>query len=229
VSRADFDWSDQRPDSLVLKGVLHDSQTFPVNYTRHAVGRAHDVSEDLEEDDGEDVPDFSFWLLPKHDHDAGDGGDGGDGGDDGASGDGRDCDIPVPAELAEAFGPQPEASNPDLPPPLNFYSGSDADEDLESWAGEDSSEMGTDSDLPPLVMSVPQPPTPCAFDRDIFSREPASFTIDQDASAHQGRIFEMKLHGGLGRCLGSQKMIGTSSVKVQCSICKHSSSGDLLY
>ena len=67
VSRADFEWSDQRPDTLVLKGVLHDSQTFQVNYTRvvtrHAGGCAHDVNEDLEENDGEDVPDFSFFLC----------------------------------------------------------------------------------------------------------------------------------------------------------------------
>ena len=139
-------------------------------------------------------------FMPKHDHDPG------DGSDDGASGVGSDCDIPIPDVLEELFDPQPDAPIPDVPPPLKFDSGSDAEEDL---SAEDSSEMGSDeSEAFANMSNSTPPPTPCAYDRDMFRREPASFLIEQDACAAHGRVHERLLSGGLGRCLGSAKMVG---------------------
>ena len=115
-------------------------------------------------------------------------------------------------------------SPPPRPPGSDAESeGGDIEEDSSEMPSDDSCESSQD---PPPPQATPL--TPTAWDRDMFSCDPRWVRVDASADAANGAVFELEGRDNVrGRRLGTCRPVGATSVKLQCGICKFSTSGDL--
>ena len=223
VGRLRFSWSDTAPDCIVLQGRHAGDKVLEVDFSKPPKRTRHEGIGSDDDDDGDDVPDFSSMFnppsapSPRPDGNVDD--DQTEAEFDGVA------DVP-PEMMVDVFGEALAVPpcNPEFPPPQD----AEDDADSEEGAGGSEDASGDSGDGAAPATPVPTEALPPAFDRELFCKDPRTVMVDTDYDPVHGYVHEVQPPDVLVRRLGSCRMVGISSVKLQCSVCKFSASGDLI-